>query len=367
MKVMTVLGTRPEIIRLSVTIPLLDRSCDQVLVHTGQNFDETLSDVFFRDLGLRNPDVFLGIRAANFADQVSQIISRVSDAIDKEKPDRILILGDTNSGLAAIVGARRGVPVYHMEAGNRCFDDRVPEEVNRRIIDHCSTVLMPYTQRSKENLLREGIERQRIFVIGNPIFEVLETYRDVIEKSTALSHLGLMPREYFLATLHRAENVDEVSRLRPLLEGLAAIHEKYGLPVVVSLHPHTADRMRAAGLTEKASNLLFVDPLGFLDFVSLEKNARCVVTDSGTVQEECCILRIPNITIRDTTERPETLECGSNILTGIDKQSILTCTGLTLGGPTDWTVPREYTVPHVSAAVAKIILGHLPFRQGPAG
>src|SRR5881296_1839341 len=210
---MTILGTRPEIIRLSVVIKRLDQFCDQTLVHTGQNFDENLSDVFFRELDLRTPDNHLGIESVDFAEQAGQILARVGSVIEELKPDRMLVLGDTNSGLAAIVAARRGVPVYHLEAGNRCYDDRVPEEINRRIIDHCSTVLMPYTHRSKENLLREGIERDRIFVIGNPIYEVLKAHEGGVASSRIVEGLGLTAGAFFAATLHRAENVDDPRRL----------------------------------------------------------------------------------------------------------------------------------------------------------
>jgi len=208
MKVMTLFGTRPEIIRLSRVIKHLDRFCEQVLVHTGQNYDPNLSDIFFQDLDLRLPDIHLGIKATSFAEQAGQILAKAGEVLAQVRPDRLLILGDTNSGLAAIVAARMGIPVYHMEAGNRCYDDRVPEEINRRVIDHCSDILMPYTHRSKENLVSEGIERQRIFVIGNPIYEVLNTYAAQIDASDVLTQLGVFEGAYFLVTLHRAENVD---------------------------------------------------------------------------------------------------------------------------------------------------------------
>jgi len=358
MKLMTIFGTRPEIIRLSVIIKHLDRFCKQVLVHTGQNYDENLSDVFFRDLGVRQPDLYLGVEATDFAEQVGQIFTRSGAAMKEVRPDRLLILGDTNSGLAAIVAARRGIPVFHLEAGNRCYDDRVPEEINRRLIDHCSTVLMPYTHRSKENLLREGIDRERIFVIGNPIYEVLSAYADQIAASDILSRLGLEPKEYFLATMHRTENVDDPARLRNLLDGLHQVGEKYEQPVVVSLHPRTADRIRQFDLVVRPEHIRVVVPLGFFDFVSLERNARAVLTDSGTVQEECCILRVPNATIRDVTERPETIECGSNILAGVEPDMIVQAVDLVLSSSCDWTPPAEYVERHVSRSVGKIVLGY---------
>jgi len=357
MRVMTLFGTRPEIIRLSVIIKQLDRFCEQVLVHTGQNYDENLSDVFFRELDLRQPDLHLGVQAADFAAQVGQIITRSGEALAKVKPDRLLILGDTNSGLAAIVAARMGIPVYHLEAGNRCYDDRVPEEVNRRIIDHCSTVLMPYTHRSKENLLREGIERERIFVVGNPICEVLNTYSAQIEASDVLNRLDVQPGEYFLVTLHRAENVDDPARLERLLQGLALVADTYLQPMVVSLHPRTADKMRLFGLDPQSERVRLLTPLGFFDFVKLERNARCVLSDSGTVQEECCIFRVPNVTIRDVTERAETMECGSNVLTGSAPEAILRAVDIALNSECDWMPPAEYVERHVSTAVTKIVLG----------
>jgi UDP-N-acetylglucosamine 2-epimerase (non-hydrolysing) len=361
MKVMTVFGTRPEIIRLSRIIPLLDRLCTHVLVHTGQNSDPQLSDVFFRDLGVRQPDRHLGVEASSFPRQLADILVRSADVLAAERPDRLLILGDTNSGLSAIVAARLGIPVFHMEAGNRCFDDRVPEEVNRRIIDHCSNVLMPYTERSKENLVREGIERDRVMVTGNPIYEVLRAYDDRIAESDAHARLGLTERGYFLATFHRAENVDPEPRLRALIAGLESVASRHGQPVIVSLHPRTRDRMNRIGLT--AAGLRLLEPLGFFDFVRLERSARAVLSDSGTVQEECAILRVPNVTIRNVTERPETIECGSNILGSVSREDILRAVEIALALPPQWDPPPEYTAPHVSAAVVKIVLGFTSWRR----
>ncbi len=359
MKILTLFGTRPEIIRLCVIIKTLDRFCEHIVVHTGQNYDEHLSDVFFRELDLRSPDLHLGVESTDFADQVSQILVRADRALEELSPDRVVILGDTNSGLAAMVAARRGVPVYHLEAGNRCYDDRVPEEINRRIVDHCSAVLMPYTHRSKENLLREGIARDRIFVIGNPIYEVLRTYEAQIAGSPKLAELDLAPRQYFLATLHRAENVDDLARLSSLLEGLARVAVRYQQPVLVSLHPRTADKMGRFGLTVPAEHVWLLKPLGFFDFVTLERQARCVLTDSGTVQEECAIFRVANVTLRDVTERPETIEVGSSILTGADPAAIADAVEIALTTDQQWTPPPEYLETSVSTQVTKIVLGHL--------
>jgi UDP-N-acetylglucosamine 2-epimerase (non-hydrolysing) len=358
MKIMTVLGTRPEIIRLSIIIQKLDRHCDHVLVHTGQNYVETLNDIFFKELSIRTPNYSLGIRAGSFGEQIGKIIVETERLIGQEKPDRLLILGDTNSGLSVIPGKRLGVSVFHMEAGNRCYDDRVPEEINRRIIDHTSDVLMPYTHRSKENLVREGIGRERIFVIGNPINEVMTHYSSLIAKSNILERLKVKGKKYFAVTMHRAENVDNEPRLNQLVRSLELLAQEFKLPVVCSLHPRTKDRMQKYGLSFEHEFITYVEPVGFFDFVTLETNALCVISDSGTVQEECCILRVPNVTIRDVTERPETVECGSNILASVDPGTILRTVKMILDRATNWPIPPEYTDPLVSDKVLKILLGY---------
>lgn len=363
MTVATIVGTRPEIIRLSRVIPLLDRFCSHRLIHTGQNYDPRLSDVFFRELGVRDPDVHLGITATGFGAQVGALLTRIAEVFDEQRPDRLLVLGDTNSGLAAVVAARLGIPVFHMEAGNRCYDDRVPEEINRRVIDHASSVLMPYTTRSKENLVREGIERERIFITGNPIHEVLEHYAPQIAASAALPRFGVEPGRYFLLTMHRAENVDEPGRLARLVDAVVRVSSAHGLPVLFSVHPRTADRLARAGLQPDPARVRILEPLGFFDFVSLERQARAVISDSGTVQEECAIFRVPNVTIRDVTERPETLECGSNILSGADPDALARAMRLVLELPADWQAPAEYQAPAVSHTVVKIVLGRLSLRR----
>ncbi|MBS1809829.1 MAG: UDP-N-acetylglucosamine 2-epimerase (non-hydrolyzing) [Acidobacteria bacterium] len=358
MKIMTVLGTRPEIIRLSLMIKLLDQHADHVLVHTGQNYDDRLNGLFFRELSLRDPDVCLGIKSTGFGDQVGQILARIEPLLLEHRPDRLLILGDTNSGLTALVARRLGIPVYHMEAGNRCYDDRVPEEVNRRVIDHSSTILMPYTNRSRENLLREGIAGERIFVTGNPIKEVLDHYADQVNASTALQNLNLEERKFFLVTMHRAENVDLPDRLANLLKGLVGLHKKYNYPVICSLHPRTRSKLEQHRFIYDDSGLHFVEPFGFFDFVKLEQSAFCLITDSGTVQEEGCIFRTPTVTIRDVTERPETIECGSNILAGADPESILKLTNLVTTQQQGWEPPPEYMANHVAVTACRIVLGY---------
>ena len=358
MKVVTILGTRPEIIRLSRIIEKLDLQCDHVLVHTGQNYDPALSDIFFEELGVRRPDYYMGVQASSFGEQIGKILARSEEIFREEKPDKLLVLGDTNSGISAIVAKRLGIPVYHMEAGNRCYDDRVPEETNRRIIDHSSDILMPYTERSRANLIREGISGERIFVTGNPILEVIQHYAPGIDRSKILQHLGIGKKQYFLVTMHRAENVDDQGRLRSLTQALHRISSEYGMPIICSTHPRTHDRMQSFGITVVDKGLRFLPPFGFFDFIALEKDAFCVLSDSGTVQEECCILKVPNVTIRDVTERPETIECGSNILSGADPEIILRAVRCVADEKPNWIAPPEYGNDHVSSTVLKIVTGY---------
>lgn len=357
MKIVTVLGTRPEIIRLCRIIPILDELCDHIVVHTGQNYEISLSRVFFDELGLREPNYLLETKSETFSEQVGKILSGCEEILRKEKPDKFLVLGDTNSALSTIVAKRLGIKVYHLEAGNRCYDDRVPEEVNRRIVDHCSDVLMPYTERSRANLLREGISGNRIFVTGNPIYEVLESFQDRIEGSTILTRLGLEPQKYFLMTLHRAENVDEENRLSSFIKVFHDLTTTYGFPIICSLHPRTRSQLEKQKKAFNAKEVVAIDPVGLFDFVKLEKNAFCVLTDSGTVQEECSIYRIPNVTLRDTTERPETVEVGSNIITGCGSDDVIRGVKAAVNQGTDWNAPPEYTVNNVSRTVVKVLLG----------
>lgn len=357
MKVMTVLGTRPEIIRLSRIVPLLDKHADEhILVHTGQNYDDRLSKVFFEELGVREPDVHMGVRASGFGAQIGQILEKGEALLREHKPDRILILGDTNTGLLALVARRLGIPVYHMEAGNRCYDDRVPEEVNRRVIDHSSTILLPYTERSRANLLKEGVPGERIYVTGNPIGEVMRTFRAGVEMSRIHDDLGIEKKRYFVVTLHRAENVDDESRLRGFADALTRLHDEHGLPVVLSMHPRTRNKVEAFGVD--LEGLMALPPFGFLDFLALEEHATCILSDSGTVQEEASILGVPNVTLRDVTERPETVECGSNLLAGGDPNRILQATRLAMERGGRWLSPPEYRVENVADTVVRIVLGY---------
>lgn len=358
MKIMTILGTRPEIIRLSLIIPLLDKLCDHVVLHTGQNHTRSLNQVFFEELELRQPDYMLDCRAETAMAQVGMILSECERIMLKEKPDRILILGDTNSALSALVAKRMGIPVFHMEAGNRCYDDRVPEETNRRVVDHCSDILMPYTERSRANLLREGIPGNRVFVTGNPIWEVLDSYGEQIESSKALQSLEVEPRKYILVTLHRAENVDIEERLSGFIDALNMLNETYRVPVICSLHPRTNSQLEKRGLSMDRQGVRTFEPVGLFDFVKLEKNALCVLSDSGTVQEECCIFKVPNATLRDVTERPETIEVGSNFITGCSADSIMLAVKTILDQKCEWEPPHEYIAKNVSNTVAKIVLGY---------
>ncbi|MGH7207190.1 MAG: non-hydrolyzing UDP-N-acetylglucosamine 2-epimerase [Nitrospiraceae bacterium] len=358
MKVMTILGTRPEIIRLSLIIPKLDRWTDHTLLHTGQNYEPELDTIFFETMKIRRPDACLDSRSKTVFGQIAKILEYVETWIEKVRPDACLILGDTNSGLSAIVAEKKSVPVFHMEAGNRCFDLKVPEELNRKIIDHASSWLLPYVEGSRMNLLNEGINGERIFVTGNPIFEVLEYYRAQIQASEALNRLRLKEGKFFLVTAHRAENVDVPERLTGIVSALNRLAEEYNYPVIWSFHPRTRSRMEKLSLkTHPLINLCA--PFDLFDFVRLEQAAFCVLTDSGTVQEECCIFHVPAVTLRDTTERPETIRCGSNLLTGCDVDTIIRGVELVTQTGFRWEVPTEYVDPHVSDKVIRLILGHV--------
>jgi len=360
MKILTILGTRPEIIRLSLIIKKLDKiGIKNMVVHTGQNYDSKLSDIFFKELDLREPDYYLGIKEDTVGAQIGKIIEKSENVILKEKPDILLVLGDTNSALSAISAARHKVPIMHMEAGNRCFDWRVPEEKNRVIIDHISDWLLPYTERSKENLIKEGISSEFIFVSGDPITEILEFYKNKIEKSDILKKLGLKKKDYFLVTAHREENVDDPKTLDTIIQGLNLIAEKFNKDLIFSVHPRTKSKLSKAK-TKLSKKIKMNEPFGFFDFVKLEKDALCVISDSGTVQEECSILKTPTVTIRETTERPETVECGSNILSGtLDSKRILDSVIYMLNFSNDWVSPYEKDI-NVSDKIIKFILHQKP-------
>jgi UDP-N-acetylglucosamine 2-epimerase (non-hydrolysing) len=361
MKILTVAGTRPEVIRLSRIVPLLDEMADHMFVHAGQNATPELRDVFFEELGLRDPDVQMVPEGATFAHRVGSLLGPFDDLLTEHAPDRVVVLGDTDSGLTAFVAARRGIPVCHLEAGNRAYDDAVPEEVNRRLIDHASTLLLPYTERSADNLVREGIPRQHIIVVGNPIGEVLTAQRTGIEASAVRGRLGL-PERYFLLTVHRAETTDDPVCLREVLDAITTAGGENDVPVVFPAHPRTVDRLSAAGLAVDSDRFVVTPPLGFFDFVRLESDAALVLTDSGTVQEECALLATPCVVVRDVTERPELVECGAVVLGGRTTTSIVRATRVALSLPPSSTVPEEYRVPDVAARVARVVLGAPPAR-----
>ena len=355
MKILTLLGTRPEIIRLSVIIKKLNKILgkNHVVVYSNQNFDYKLSKIFFEELDLFTPSFYFGDLEANSVGEfLSKGIERFENILNEEKPDKILILGDTNSSLIAMMAAKRGIPVYHMEAGNRSFDPRVPEETNRRIIDSFSKVNLPYTENSKQNLLAEGYHKNFVFKIGNPINEVLNEYRDGIRDSVIIEELGLKYDEYVLVTAHRSENVDNDENLIELYNFLNEIAKER--KIVFSIHPRTKSKLDKLKL-EFDRSIILSPPFGFFDFVKLEQRAYCVVTDSGTVQEETQIFKVPSITIRNTTERQETIENGSTILTGMNYRNMMDAYNTIKFMKRDWTDIEDYNVDNVSDKVIKIL------------
>ncbi|MGF2617914.1 UDP-N-acetylglucosamine 2-epimerase (non-hydrolyzing) [Rossellomorea vietnamensis] len=358
MKVLTILGTRPEIIRLSLIMKKLDKLADShIIVHTGQNFTHSLNDIFFEELGLRAPDYILSSSQRSLGEQMSILFRELETILLKEKPDKVLVLGDTNSGLSAILAERLMIPVIHMEAGNRCFDLNVPEEKNRKVIDAVSSFNLPYTYYSKQNLLREGVSPSRIMVCGNPIYEVLTYYREKIDNSRVLETLQLKEQDYFLVTIHRAENVDNPIHLKSIASALNKLAELYQKRIIFSTHPRTKSKLEGDPSIKMHPLVESMEPFGFFDFVKLEQNALCVLTDSGTVQEECCLFHVPAVTVRKTTERPETVDCGSNLVSGLEEAAILMGVKTMLNEPRNWECPEEYLKLNVSATVLKIILG----------
>jgi UDP-N-acetylglucosamine 2-epimerase (non-hydrolysing) len=361
MKVLTLLGTRPEIIRLSIIIPKLDKYCDHIIVHTGQNYDYQLDKIFFNTLKIRKPNYYLNARGT-FAEQIAIIFKKLEKILIKEKPDRLLVLGDTNSGLGGIVAKRLMIPVFHIEAGNRCYDEKVPEEVNRRILDHSSSILLPYTQRSCENLISEGISRNRIYVIGNPIYEVIKSNLKKINLSKILSKLKLKNSSYFLLTLHRQENVDNPLQLLKFINLLKTIIKKYSNKNIIwPIHPRTKNLL--VGLKINLDErIILTKPLNFFDFIKLEENSFCVLTDSGTVQEECSILKVPCIILRNSTERQETLESGAVLINYDNEFTIFKNIQLSVEcKKIDDSTPCEYLIKNVSDRVVNIILSHHKF------
>ncbi len=354
MKICTVVGTRPELIRLSIIIKKLDKLVDHVLVYTNQNYTYSLSTQFFEDLCIRSPD-YTFREVAGFAPFLSNALLEFDDVLIKEQPDKILILGDTNSGLVSLVAAKHNIPMYHMEAGSRCFDNRVPEETNRRVIDSLATYNLPYTENSKDNLLKEGYHKNFVFKTGNPILEVLDYYDQQILDSHVMKRLSLHPGGFVLVTAHRAENVDNPKTLLNIMRALNTISKKH--KVIYPIHPRTKSLLDKTSY-QKADGVHLCDPLGLFDFVNLEQNAKLVVSDSGTVQEECSLFGVPSITIRETTERQETIECGSNVLSGTSYSNIIRIFDTIINRESKvWHPPEDYLIDNVSDIVINILLG----------
>lgn len=364
-KVMTIVGTRPEIIKLSRVICELDKFTNHTLVHTGQNYDYELNEIFFKDLEIRKPDYFLNAVGKSTAETISKIINESDKIIEKVKPDAVLLYGDTNSCLSVISAKRKQVPIFHMEAGNRCFDQRVPEEINRKIVDHLSDINMPLTEHAKQYLISEGIDPSTIIKTGSCMKEILDYYSSKIEKSTIHKKLGLKTKNYFLVSAHREENVDYQENLGSLLLSLNSISEEYGLPVIVSTHPRTKDRLEKMKNKIKPHRLIsFLKPMGFFDYINLQKKSYCVISDSGTITEESSILKFPAIMIRQAHERPEGMDKGTLIMSGLEKERIKESISIVTEQYKNGIIPNivdDYNEENVSQKVVKIILSYIDY------
>jgi len=354
LRITTILGTRPEIIRLSNIIGKLDELYEHRLVHTGQNFDVALSDVFFKELGLRKPDAHFVYVGNTLGDFLSDLFSNLQVEFDNYRPDAVLILGDTNSSLSAILAKRMGIPVYHLEAGNRSYDANVPEEINRKVIDHLADFNLAYTENAKDNLIREGIHPRNVIVIGSPLNEVINNNLSSISKSSVLNLLSLVEKEYFLVSAHRQENVDNPTRLGVLMEALNAVAARYEVPVIVSLHPRTRDKMTNSKIVVNPL-IKFHEPFGFFDYMRLQVSARAVISDSGSISEEAAILGFNAITIRNSMERPEALEAGTILLSGIEPDSVLDALQTVESVGLSSNIPRDYLIPDTSIRVVNFI------------
>ncbi|MFC2993568.1 non-hydrolyzing UDP-N-acetylglucosamine 2-epimerase [Halomonas tibetensis] len=366
MKVMTILGTRPEIIRLSRVIAALDQVVDHKIVHTGQNYDHELNEVFFEELGVRHPDHFLNVDTSSLGRSLGEILIKTEQVLLEEKPDAVLVLGDTNSAIATLMAKRMKIPTYHMEAGNRSFDANVPEEINRKLVDHLADFNLVYTEHARRHLISEGLSHRFIYLTGSPMREVLEHMLPQIESSSILETLGLEAGKYFIVSVHREENVDSQANLREVVEALQALHQHYGYPVVVSTHPRTRNRLEKLGLAgddkEESEGIRFLKPFGFLDYNHLQMHAHCAISDSGTISEEASILGFPAVTMRRSIERPEALDTGAIALTGLRKEGLLdgvriaTVSRDVFSG-TEREVPEAYQVRNTSERVVRLITG----------
>ena len=364
LKVMTIVGTRPEIIRLSRVLACLDKYTDHILVHTGQNYEYELNEIFFKEMEVRKPDYFLEAAAATVAETIGQVIIKVDPILEKEKPEALLILGDTNSCLSAIPAKRRKIPIFHMEAGNRCFDQRVPEEINRKIIDHISDINLTYSSIAREYLLREGLPPERVIKTGSPMFEVLNYYSNKIDQSQILKQLTLADRDYFVVSAHREENIDSDVNLSKLTMVLNGIADSYGKRIIVSTHPRTRKRVEAKGI-KFHNNVELLKPLGFFDYVHLQKNAYAVLSDSGTITEESSILNFPALNIREAHERPEGMEEAAVMMTGLEIDRIYQ--GITIlqmqkrGEDRSLRMVGDYSMPNISEKVVRLIISYTDY------
>lgn len=361
MKVMTIVGTRPELIRLSRVIHRLDETVDHILVHTGQNYDYALNEVFFSDLGIRKPDHMLGVDTSSLGAVLGGTLIAAEKVMIEERPDAVLVLGDTNSCIAAVMAKRLRIPTYHMEAGNRCFDENVPEETNRRLVDHVADFNLVYTEHGRRNLLAEGLHPRRIIKTGSPMREVLNAYRDEILASDVLERFDLTEAGYFLVSAHREENVDSPERLRALIDCLTAVHATFGLPVFVSTHPRTRKRLEALDDWSAPDGITFSDPLGFHDYNKLQLSAACCLSDSGTIAEESTLLGFPAVTLRDSIERPEALDTGGIIMTGLHPDDVVAGVRAAMTTPRDrdgvsHLTPEDYLISNASERTVNFIL-----------
>ncbi|HOM77243.1 MAG TPA: UDP-N-acetylglucosamine 2-epimerase (non-hydrolyzing) [Anaerohalosphaeraceae bacterium] len=359
MKVLTILGTRPEIIRLACTMTLLDKHLEHKIVHTGQNYDYELNEIFFNDLNVRKPDHFMNVDTSSLGKVYGGILIKAEEILKQEKPDAVLILGDTNSSIAGIMAKRLKIPIYHMEAGNRCFDLNVPEEINRRIIDHISDFNLCYTEHARRHLLSEGLPHRRIYVTGSPMREVLNIHLERIKASKALQELGLDKGKFFLVSIHREENVDRREGLTALIDAFEKLASEFNWPVIVSTHPRTRKRLETLGRKNISDKIRWMKPFGFLDYVNLQMNAACVLSDSGTICEESSMLGFPAVTVRTAMERPEAMDTGSIVLTGLDADVIVKSVKVQMDevGSQGLCVPDDYQITNTSHRVLNIILG----------
>ncbi|MEI6441648.1 MAG: UDP-N-acetylglucosamine 2-epimerase (non-hydrolyzing) [Nostocales cyanobacterium ELA583] len=365
LKVMTIVGTRPELIKMSRVIPELDQYTRHILVHTGQNYDYELNQVFFDDLEIRKPDYFLAAAGANAAQTIAQVIAKTDEILEKETPDAVMLYGDTNSCLAVLSAKRRKIPIFHMEAGNRCFDQRVPEEINRKVLDHLSDVNMVLTEHARRYLLAEGIRPDMIFKTGSHMPEVLDYYLPKIRQSDILTRLGLEPRKYFVISAHREENVDSPQVLADFLDTLNALVKEYELSVIVSTHPRTRKRLENIEPIALSEKIVFSNPFGFLDYIQLQMQAFCVLSDSGTITEEASLLNLPAITIRNAHERPEGMDAGVLVMSGLKSNSVLDAVRVVTTQFAESTTPilpvADYKNSHVSKQIVRIVLSYVDY------